>query len=219
MLRQLRRGKNKPNRELDTPEEIKDFWDWLSKNARDMPPASDGFPRKVLDDGTEISMRPGSKSGGPTIEANIPGAGKNPKVHLPLSPFVDDPPQFPPLQHPQLPPAPPESGHPLPGPLPPTQFADPADLPPWLRDPSPPGFQVSPVQQPPPFGFDQPGAPAPLAPPVTTAPSGSAPPGGSSWLPQLGHDLAEAGKGAFAWIVVGGAVVGGLIFGGEQATQ
>jgi hypothetical protein len=30
-LRQLRRGKNPPVRELDTPGEIQDFWDWLAK--------------------------------------------------------------------------------------------------------------------------------------------------------------------------------------------
>lgn len=209
-LRQLRPGENKPNRELNTPEEIRKFWEWLSRGAvGDLPPV--GFPRKVLEDGTEISLRPDSKSGGPVVDVIPPGANKGPKIHLPLSPLVDDPPQLPPvLDHPPMAPPPPQPGHPLPVPLPPTQFADPADLPPWLRNPSPPGFQVSPVQPPPVFEWDQPGS---TAPPVTQ-PTTPAPGGGSSWLPEIGHDLGEAGKTVFSWIVIGGALVGG-IFGGQ----
>lgn len=208
-LRQLPRGKNRPNRQLGTPEEIKDFWDWLAKNAHDLPQRGD-VTRKALDDGTEISIRPGSKSGGPTIEALLPGSGKNPKVHLPLSPFVDDPPQLPPvLDPPPTAPGPPQPGHPLPVPLPPTRFADPADLPPWLKDPSPPGFTVSPVQQPPVFGWDQPDAPAPPA--VHPAPPS---PGGQSWLPEVGHDLGEGGKKVFGWVVVGGVLVWTILSGG-----
>lgn len=207
-LGKLRRGKNPPVRELDTPEEIQDFWDWLARNGRDLPPRGD-TARKLLEDGTEIDMRPHSESGGPTIEALLPGSGKNPKVHLPLSPFVDDPPQLPPVPDPPpMTPAPPEPGHPLPAPLPPTQFADPADLPPWLKDPSPPGFSLSPVQQPPAFDWDQPD------PPPLVHDSGASEHGGSSWWPQIGHDLDEAGKKTFAWIVIGGALVGGLF--GDQ---
>jgi hypothetical protein len=213
-LQQLPRGKNKPNRQLDTPQEIKDFWDWLAKNARDLPPRC-GFTRKVLDDGTEISMRPGSKSGGPTIEALLPGTGKNPKVHLPLSPFIDDPPQMPPVfDPPPVAPTPPEPGHPLPAPLGPPGFADPADLPPWLKDPSPPGFTISPVQQPPMFGWDQPDAPAPPVP--HPAPP---PPGGQWWLPEVGHDLSEGGKNVFGWVVVGGVLVWTILSGGGQGGE
>lgn len=208
-LRQLRRGKHPPVRELDTPEEIQNFWDWLTRNARDLPPRGD-TTRKVLEDGTEIDLRPRSTSGGPTIEALLPGPGKNPKVHLPLSPFVDDAPQLPPvLDHPPMAPAPPQPGRPLPAPLPPTKFADPADLPPWLKDPSPPGFQVSPAQ-PPVFEWDRPDSPA--APP--TVQPAAPPPAGGSWLPEIGHDLGEAGKTVFSWIVIGGALVGGT-FGGQ----
>uniref|UniRef100_UPI0037423A39 hypothetical protein n=1 Tax=Mycobacterium avium TaxID=1764 RepID=UPI0037423A39 len=92
-LRQLRPGVNKPVREVDTPDELKNFWDWLTKGARDLPPRGDTL-RKALGDGTEIDLRPDSESGGPTIEVVTP-SGKNPKVHLPL-PFVDDPPEPPP---------------------------------------------------------------------------------------------------------------------------
>jgi hypothetical protein len=211
-LRQLRKGKNPPVRELDTPDEIKNFWDWLARNARDLPPRGDAT-RKVLDDGTEISLRPDSSSGGPTIEVVNPG-GKNPKVHLPL-PFVDDPPELPPvLDRPPIAPAPPGSGHPLPTPLPRTLFPDPADLPPWLKNPSPPGFSVGPVQPPPVFGWDQPDAPAPPVPHPAASP-----PGGSSWLPEIGHDLSEGGKQLLEWVVVGGIAVWSIVAPGGQGGE
>lgn len=212
-LRQLPRGENKPHRQLDTPEQIQDFWDWLAKNARPLPP-SGKVTRKILDDGTEISVRPGSGSGGPTIEAVLPGPGKTRKVHLPL-PFIDIPPDLPPLHdHPPMTPSPPAPGHPLPIPLPPTQFADPADLPSWLKDPSPPGFTVSPVQQPPVFDWDRPDAPAP---PVAHA---EAPPqGGESWLPGVAHDLSEGGKAVFGWVIVGGVLVWGVLSGAGRGGE
>jgi hypothetical protein len=211
-LRQLRRGNNSPNRELDTPEEIKEFWDWLSKGATgDLPPV--GFPRKVLEDGTEVKMRPDSDSGGPVIDVIPPGAKKGPKVHLPL-PFVDEPPELPgirehpPTELPRL-----SIGHPPPAIVPPTQFADPVDLPSWLSNPSPPGFSVSPVQQPPVFEWDRPDAQAPVSQPAAP------PPSGSSWLPEIGHDLGEAGKKTFEWLVIGGIVVGGFLSAGGPGRQ
>jgi hypothetical protein len=208
-LVQLQKGNNRPNRQLDTPEEIQDFWDWLAKNGRDLP-SPGSTTRKALEDGTEISVRPDSKSGGPTVEVLFPGGGRERKVHLPLSPLINDPPQLPQLDHPPATPSLPGSGHPLPAPLPPTQFADPADLPPWLKDPSPPGFSISPVQQPPAFGWDLPDAPAP---PISNQTPQD---GGQSPWPQIGHDLAEAGKKTFEWIVVGGIVVGGLLTAGGK---
>ena len=195
---------------MDTPDEIRKYFDWLTKSARDLLPRGDTL-RKALSDGTEINLRPDSDSGGPTIEVVTPGSGKNPKVHLPL-PFFDEPPELPPvLSHPPVVPAPPTPSHPLPTPLPPPHFADPADLPPWLKDPSPPGFTVSPVQQPPVFGWDQIGTPTPQVP--HPAPS---PPGGQSWLPELGHDLSEGGKAVFGWVMVGGVLVWTILSGGGQ---
>jgi hypothetical protein len=209
-LRQLRRGRNAPHRELDTPEEIQKFYEWLTRNSvGNLPPF--GFPRRELEDGTVIELRPTSSSGGPVIEVKPPGAKQGPKVHLPL-PFVDDPPHLPPLlDHPPSTPTLPGPGHPLPVPLPPTRFADPADLPPWLKDPSPPGFTISPVQQPPAFGWDRPDAPAP---PV--AHSAPPQPGGQSWLPEVAHDLSEGGKAVFGWVVVGGVLVWTLLSGAGQ---
>jgi hypothetical protein len=210
-LRQLRRGKNEPHRELDTPEEIRKFYEWLTKGAvGEVPPF--GFPRRMLEDGTVIEMHPDSRSGGPAIEVKAPGAKKGPKVHLPL-PIVDEPPELSGIgEHPptKLPPLP--APHPPPTIVPPTQFADPADLPSWLRNPSPPGFSVCPVQQPPVFEWDRPDAP-------TVSQPAAPPPVGSSWLPEIGHDLGEAGKKTFEWLVIGGIVVGGLLSAGGPGRQ
>jgi len=139
-LRQLQRGKNPPVREVKTPEELKEFWDWLTKGAKDLPPRGD-TARKVLDDGTEVDLRPNSSSGGPTIEVVTPGSGKNPKVHLPL-PTSEDPP--------------------------------------------------------------------PASSPAPTS-------GDHSWLPEIGHDLAEGGKAVFGWVVVGGVLVWTLLSGAGQS--
>jgi hypothetical protein len=211
-LRQLQRGRNAPHRELATPEEIQKFYEWLTRNSvGNLPPF--GFPRRQLEDGTVIEMRPNSSSGGPVIEVKPPGAKQGPKVHLPL-PFVDDPPQLPPIvDHPPSTQIPPDPGHPLPAPLGPTQFFDPADVPPWLKDPSPPGFAISPVQQPPAFDWDRPDA-APPPPAAHPAPSSS---GGQSWLPEIGHDLKEGGKAVFGWVVVGGVLVWTLLSGVGQS--
>ncbi len=211
-LRQLQRGRNAHVRELNTPDQIRGFWDWLTQGAKDLPPRGE-TTRKVLDDGTEIDLRPDSSSGGPTIDVVTPGSGKNPKVHLPL-PIIDEPPAFTPgLDHPPMTPAVPTPGHPLPAPLGPTQFFDPADVPPWLKDPSPPGFTINPVQQPPAFDWDRPDA-VPPPPAAHSAPPSS---GGQSWLPEIGHDLSEGGKAVFGWVVVGGVLVWTLLSGAGQS--
>jgi hypothetical protein len=211
-LRQLRRGRNAPHRELDTPDQISDFWDWLTRGATDLPPRGD-TARKTLDDGTEIDLRPDSSSGGPTIEVVTPGSGKNPKVHLPL-PIVNDPPNFTPgFDRPPMTPAAPTPSHPLPAPLGPTQFFDPADVPPWLKDPSPPGFTISPVQQPPAFNY----WPDAVTPPPAdqSAPSS----GGQSWLGEIGHDISEGGQAVFGWVVVGGVLVWAIVSGAGETSK
>jgi hypothetical protein len=210
-LRQLQRGRNAPHRELPTAEEIEKFYEWLTRNSvGNLPPFE--FPRRQLDDGTVIEMRPKSSSGGPVIEVKPPGAKQGPKVHLPL-PFVDDSPQLPPIfDHPPSTPIPLDPGHPVPAPLGPTQFFDPADVPPWLKDPSPPGFTISPAQQPPAFGWDRPDA---APPPAAHPPPSSS--GDQSWLPEIGHDLSEGGKAVFGWVVVGGVLVWTLLSGVGQS--
>lgn len=208
-LRQLERGRNAPHRELPTPEEIQKFYDWLTKNSvGNLPPF--GFPRRQLEDGTVIEMRPNSSSGGPVIEVKPPGAKQGTKVHLPL-PIINDPPRFAPgVDNPPVTLPPPEPGHPLPGPVGPTQFFDPADVPPWLKDPSPPGFTISPVQEPPAFNY-WPDAATPPA--DQSAPSS----GGQPWLGEIRHDLVEGGKAVFGWVVVGGVLVWAVVQGVEQS--
>jgi hypothetical protein len=85
VLVQLQRGMDKPNRQLDTPEEMQGFWDWLAKNGRDLP-SPGSVTRKALEDGTEISVRPSSESGGPTVEVIFPAAGGNGKCTYPCHP-------------------------------------------------------------------------------------------------------------------------------------
>ncbi|MDD4867837.1 MAG: hypothetical protein PHQ28_12185 [Mycobacterium sp.] len=57
---------------METPNRITDFWDWLTKSANDFPPRGD-TRRTLVDDGTEVNLRPDSESGGPTIEVVAPG--------------------------------------------------------------------------------------------------------------------------------------------------
>jgi hypothetical protein len=86
------------------------------------------------------------------------------------SPIISAPPDLPPIgSHPPISPLPPTVfDHPPTTALPPTVLDHPP-LPPWLADPSPPGFQISPTQSPPIFGWDMPDpppVPAPMAPPA-----------------------------------------------------
>lgn len=85
-LRQLERGDNKPHRQLDTPEEIQKFWDWLKGKSAGSAPSSAPFPRERLDDGT--------------IGVRSPD-GKETKVHLPKgSPLISGLPPW--LQNPAV---------------------------------------------------------------------------------------------------------------------
>jgi hypothetical protein len=191
-LRQLRRGENKPHRELDTPEEIREFWDWLTGNSAGHAPSNAPFPRERLDDGTIISFRPDSESGGETIGVTAP-SGKETKVHLPLAPpIISGPPQLPPLaDHPQVAP-------PWPGPAGPA----PAVLPPWLQSPALHGTPI-PSQGP----TIMPGIPLPASPPPATP----TPVLGPALLPQIGHDIVDAGEKVVAGGLIGVAIIGGLL--------
>lgn len=197
-------GKRGPNgvgtrpdiKELWDAATIKRMWDYLTRNATDSPgrPGYKG-PVRVLPDGTRIGLRQSSDGWGDTLDVWYPN-GDDIKIHTPyLPPLISPPPQLPP------------PGHPAPLPLPPTQLVDPRTLPPWLQNPSPPGFVVTPGAPLPFAPFDVPGAPAIPAP---TAPS----PGGSPSWPNLAHDLAEAGKTAGAGVLAGIAVIGGIMSGG-----
>jgi hypothetical protein len=204
-----RRGANgvgtKPDiKELWDTAGIKRMWDYLTRNATDSPGRPKyGGPVRVLPDGTKIGLRQ-SSDWGDTLEVWYPD-GTDTKIHTPYAPpLISAPPQLPPAAHPApVPLLPPQVEHP-PAALPPTRVVDPATLPPWLRNPSPPGFHVTP------------GAPPPIAPcdipdaPVVAAPAAPAP-GEAPLLPELAHDLAEAGKVAGAGALAGVAIIGGLI--------
>lgn len=189
---------------------IKRMWEYLTRNATDTTPRAgyDGIAR-VLPDGTEIGLRQSGKGWEDTIDVWYPDrTGK--KIHVPYTALlIGAPPQLPPAADPVvLPLAPPQMGHP-PVTLPQARIFDPHGLPPWLQNPSPPGFSVQPTQPP----TIMPGVALPASPPDP-----SPAPGGSSFLPDLGHDLAEAGKSAGAGVLAGIAIVGGLLSGGMPSS-
>jgi hypothetical protein len=210
-------GKRGPNgvgtrpdvKELWDTAGIKRMWDYLTRNATDSRgrPRYDG-PTRALPDGTEIGLRQSSDGWGDTLEVWYPD-GSDTKIHTPYAPpLISAPPPLPPAAHPAPQPLPPpQVEHPRVA-LPPTRVVDPATLPPWLQNPSPPGFHVTPATPPPIAPFDIPN------PPVVVAPAAPAPSGGSSLLPELAHDLAEAGKTAGAGVLAGIAIIGGLMSSG-----
>ncbi|MBS4728851.1 hypothetical protein MSM1_11060 [Mycobacterium sp. SM1] len=210
-------GMNKGVKELPTPEEIREKFGILTQNAPDAPPTKRPYAgtRRILDDGTIIGIRE-SQKWGPTLDVTYPD-GTNQKVHLPepvegakpppaspqTPPVISAPPTLPPeLNHPPVAPLPVQSGHP-PITLPPTQVVDPATLPPWLQNPLPPGFQVTPSQPPPIFDWDVPDAPplvAPMPPPSGPPITIPSPPPVSPGDAAVGGALAGAGA-VGAWIL------------------
>jgi hypothetical protein len=109
------------------------------------------------------------------------------------------------LAHPPTEIRPPEFTHPPVAPPPPTVLDHPP-LPPWLQDPSPPGFQISPNQSAPIFGWDTPNpsdvplpAPGPSSAPITL-PSPPSPPLITPEEAKAGGLLAGAG-GVGLWII------------------
>jgi hypothetical protein len=175
---------------------MRQLWDYLTRNAAD----SEGLPGfkgpvRILPDGTKIGFRQSTKGWGDTIDVRFPD-GSGTKVHTPYAPYFPStgaPPQL----------GPPSTAH-APVALPSAGVFDPSGLPPWLQNPSTPGLQT-PVQAP----TIMPGVTLPYAPPasVTT-------PADPGFLPDLGHDLAEAGKTAGAGVLAGVVIIGGLLTGG-----
>jgi hypothetical protein len=129
------------------------------------------------------------------------------------SPIISAPPNLPNVfDHPPVSPLPPSVlDHPPVSPVPPTVLDHPP-LPPWLADPSPPGFQISPTQSPPIFGWDVPDP----APPVSVGGgSGGGSSGGGPSLGDIGHALEKAGEWTLGAVVVVGGLLGILASGGR----
>jgi type II secretory pathway pseudopilin PulG len=82
ILAELRPGRNSPNLEVDTPEEMQQLFDRLS--AEGTPIRGSRYPGDIVElpDGTRVGLRPVSRSGGETIDLFKPD-GTHMKVHLP----------------------------------------------------------------------------------------------------------------------------------------
>ena len=201
----LENGDRKPNKQLDSEADIRRLYDWLVRGSVG-DDTKTGFPRRTLADGTVIGIRD-SNENGTTLQVDYPN-GKVWKVHLPSS-IISEAPQIPPAAHTPTTVPPPQAIHPpagLPGALPPDKWV----LPPWLQNPSPPGFTINPVQPPPIMPWDVPDAAATIALPVAAArmPDGS----GWSWVPEVGQEAAEASKTVGTWVLMGGVAVA-VLFG------
>jgi hypothetical protein len=75
-------GKQPHVRELPTSAQIRSLYDYLTQQGVPAPPSSYPGPERVLEDGTRISLRETSSSGGTTIDIRYPD-GSTQKVHLP----------------------------------------------------------------------------------------------------------------------------------------
>jgi hypothetical protein len=209
-------GKRGPNgvgtrpdiKEVPDSASVRRLWDYLTRNARDTqpPPGFDG-PVRMLPDGTKIGLRQSTQGWDDTVQVWYPH-GSSKKVHIPYAPpMISAPPQLPPAVGPAPAPVPPPQVPHPPVTLPPSSVFDPNGLPPWLENPSPPGFST----QPPTI---MPGVPLPTVPPAPTPSPG----GSSSFLPNLSHDLAEAGKAAGEGILAGIVTIGSLLAGGVTSS-
>jgi hypothetical protein len=79
-----RKGKTKPHREVDTPGEVREIYEEITRGSEAVEDGSTyKGEKRSLPDGTEIGIREESTSGGLTIDI-WPPAGKVIKVHLPM---------------------------------------------------------------------------------------------------------------------------------------
>jgi hypothetical protein len=74
-------GKTGPIKEVPDAKALDDLFNSLSCSGKQVNPGTYPGIVKHLPDGTIVRMRPGSKSGGATIDITMPN-GKNIKVHI-----------------------------------------------------------------------------------------------------------------------------------------
>ncbi|HQR43445.1 MAG TPA: polymorphic toxin-type HINT domain-containing protein, partial [Gemmatales bacterium] len=75
-----KKGKTGPIKEVPNEQALRDLFDTLSKEGKTVNPGTYPGVVKELPDGTMVRMRPGSKSGGATLDITMPD-GKIYKVH------------------------------------------------------------------------------------------------------------------------------------------
>lgn len=215
-LEGIRDGKSRGVKEVDTEKEIFELWGQLSKGGRRLPVPDNYYDRVQLPDGTIIGVRE-SDGYGPTVDVKYPPGITGPtKVHLPpplsQAPVIAAPNLPSALAHPPVTVPPAEGNHPAIS-LPPTVLDHPP-LPPWLQNPSPPGYQVAPSEPPPFAPVDIPDAPTAPAPPAAHGPPITL------HMPELQPPTPAQERGflgTLGAIVVGGlAVLGGLGEGLEE---
>jgi len=206
------------------------------EDPRSVGTSTDGSGLVVLGkDGTVVFVKPGDPDYG---TAFVPQPTPNTSWQTPEEYFKKNAGELAPLPPPtpgrlppvspgeiaptiSAPPALPSVGqHPAPNPLPPTVLDHPPTtalpphvldhppLPPWLQDPSPPGFQVTPSQPPPIFNWDMPD------PPPMPAPPASVPAPGPGLIPRISLPPIDVpppspGEGALA----GGGLLALLLLG------
>jgi uncharacterized protein YukE len=158
-----------------------------------------GRPIEVID--TELLNTP---------RANPPGATPSAPPDPGSAPIISAPPNLPNVfDHPPVAIAGVQPDHPAPAPLPPTVLDHPP-LPPWLKDPSPPGFHVSPSVPPDFAPMDTPGDNLPTpqhGPPITLQmPDLHAP--DLQLSPEQQQSLeTDLGLGGLGLLILGGAVL------------
>jgi hypothetical protein len=140
-------------------------WDEVVKKYQDQGLTGDDLWRKIIEKSSASRA-----SVDDTFGVDPSNPGELPPIR-PTNPnaIISAPPDLPPIagSHPPTPVGPTILDHPPSTALPPTVLDHPP-LPPWLADPSPPGFQISPTQPPPIFNWDMPDpppVPAPMPPP------------------------------------------------------
>jgi hypothetical protein len=174
-------------------------WDDVLRKYQAQGLSGDDLWRKILEKSVDSREAVDAELG---IDPKNPGA---------LPPILPSKPEYPPLPTISAPPDLPSVGqHPPPGPLPPTVLNHPPTpvpptvldhppLPPWLQDPSPPGFHLTPSQPPPIFNWDMPDPPP--APPPMPPPAG---PPVNLHMPSIQPPTPqEAGAGGLLAIIAG----------------